>query len=154
MGVAGVAWATFLCQGVSCLLAVVFVIRRLSAVRTEKPAAVFSWTMLGRIGVIAVPSILQQSFISVGNFFVNRCINGLDDTGDAITGFTTAFKIIIMCTMSTVAMTNGFSNFASQNKAAGEYGRIRKGFWIMALYMLVVCVVFMTSIADACPVRE
>ena len=56
LGVAGVAWATFLCQGVSCLLAVVFVIRRLSAVRTEKPAAVFSWAMLGRIGVIAVPT--------------------------------------------------------------------------------------------------
>ena len=31
MGVAGVAWATFLCQGVSCVLAVLFVLRRTSA---------------------------------------------------------------------------------------------------------------------------
>ena len=30
MGVAGVAWATFLCQGVSCVLAVIFVLRRLA----------------------------------------------------------------------------------------------------------------------------
>ena len=97
-----------------------------------------------------MPIILQQSFVSVGNFFVNRCINGIDDTGDAITGFTTAFKVIVMCTMSIVAMTNGFSNFASQNRAAGEYGRIKKGFWIMTLYMQIVCAVFLV-IFVSCP---
>ena len=31
MGVAGVAWATFLCQGVSCVLAVLALLRRLRA---------------------------------------------------------------------------------------------------------------------------
>ena len=28
MGVAGVAWATFICQGVSCVLAILFVLKR------------------------------------------------------------------------------------------------------------------------------
>lgn len=36
MGVAGVAWATFLCQGVSCVLAVVFVLLQL---KKSKPKA-------------------------------------------------------------------------------------------------------------------
>ena len=35
MGIAGVAWATFLCQGVSCVLAMVVVFRRIHAFHTE-----------------------------------------------------------------------------------------------------------------------
>ena len=42
MGVGGVAWATFLCQGVSCVLSVWVVCRRLSKIHTEGKAAVFS----------------------------------------------------------------------------------------------------------------
>ena len=34
MGVAGVAWATFICQGVGCILALVFVFARLKTVET------------------------------------------------------------------------------------------------------------------------
>ena len=43
MGVAGVAWATFLCQGVSCILAVVFVIKRLRKVKEAQKAKLFSF---------------------------------------------------------------------------------------------------------------
>ena len=63
MGVAGVAWATFLCQGVSCVLAMVVVFRRMKAVKTTRKTVWFSWNMLGKIAVVAVPSILQQSFV-------------------------------------------------------------------------------------------
>ena len=70
MGIAGVAWATFLCQGVSCVLAMVVVFRRIRAFHTEGHVQLFSWNMLGKVAVVAVPSILQQSFISVGNITV------------------------------------------------------------------------------------
>ena len=75
MGVAGVAWATFLCQGISCLLALVFVWKRLAGIHTGERAAAFSWPMLGKIAVIAIPSILQQSFVSVGNIIIQGIIN-------------------------------------------------------------------------------
>ena len=35
MGVSGVAWATFICQGVSCILAVFFVFRRFANIETD-----------------------------------------------------------------------------------------------------------------------
>ena len=70
MGVAGVAWATFLCQGVSCVLALVVVFRRFRTIEAEKKPALFSWTLFKKIAVVAVPSILQQSFISVGNIVI------------------------------------------------------------------------------------
>ena len=150
MDVAGAAWATFISQAVSSVLTAVVVLGKLCSVKSQEKPKLFDKTLLKELTVTSVPIILQQSFVSVGNFFVNRCINGIDDTGDAITGFTTAFKVIVMCTMSIVAMTNGFSNFASQNRAAGEYGRIKKGFWIMTLYMQIVCAVFLV-IFVSCP---
>ena len=42
MGVAGVAWATFLCQGVSCVLAVAVVLRRLHKIEVPAKPALFS----------------------------------------------------------------------------------------------------------------
>ena len=65
MGVAGVAWATFLCQGISCILAIWVVLKRLTTIEVEGHVPVFSWSLLRKITVIAVPSILQQSFISI-----------------------------------------------------------------------------------------
>lgn len=35
MGVAGVAWATFICQGVSCILSVIVVLLRLRKIKDE-----------------------------------------------------------------------------------------------------------------------
>ena len=43
MGVAGVAWATFLCQGVSCILAVLAVWRRLNKIKLQKKVPLFDW---------------------------------------------------------------------------------------------------------------
>lgn len=42
MGVAGVAWATLICQGISCVLAIGVALQRLARIPTEK-AALFSW---------------------------------------------------------------------------------------------------------------
>ena len=138
MGVAGVAWATFLCQGVSCLLAVVFVIRRLSAVRTEKPAAVFSWAMLGRIGVSAVPSILQQSFISVGNIIIQGVINGFGPS--VMAGYSAAVKLNNLVITSLTTLGNGISNFTSQNLGAGKLFRVRQGFRAGWRLVWMICV--------------
>ena len=77
MGVAGVAWATFLCQGVSCVLALVVVLRRLRQIEVKERVPLFSWTIFKKIVRIAVPSILQQSFISVGNIIIRASSMGL-----------------------------------------------------------------------------
>ena len=45
MGVAGVAFATFICQGISCIFAMLFVFKRLAAIKTEGAPAVFSWAL-------------------------------------------------------------------------------------------------------------
>ena len=91
MGIAGVAWATFLCQGVSCVLAMVVVFRRIRAFHTEGHVQLFSWNMLGKVAVVAVPSILQQSFVSVGNIILQSIINTFG--ASVIAGYSAAVKL-------------------------------------------------------------
>lgn len=145
MDVAGAAWATFISQAVAGVLTIVVVCFKLRSIVAESKPERFNSRILKELTVTSLPIILQQAFVSVGNFFVNKCINGIDETGDATTGFTTAFKLLVMATMSIVTMSNGFTNFATQNRAAGEYKRVKKGFWVMMCYTLVVAVIFLTA---------
>ena len=125
-GVAGVAWATFLCQGVSCILALIFVFRRLSRIKTEEKAPVFSARILKEVIMIAVPSILQQTFISVGNIIIQSVINGFGP--GVIAGYAAGVKINNLIITAFTTLGNGVSNYASQNLGAGKYSRIREGF--------------------------
>lgn len=150
MDVAGAAWATFISQAISCVLTAIVLFKKLKKISSDKKPRLFVRSILKDITATSLPIFLQQSFITVGNFFVTRCINGLDSTGDAITGFTTAFKFVCTATMSMVSMTNGLSNFAAQNKAAGEHARIKKGYFVMLVYTMVISLVFL-AVFVSCP---
>ena len=126
MGVSGVAWATFLCQGVSCVLAVTFVFRRMAAFKSKEKVPVFSWSILRDFAKIAIPSILQQSFVSVGNILIQSIINGYG--AGTIAGYASAIKLNNLVITSFTTLGNGMSNFAAQNLGAGLKERIRQGF--------------------------
>ena len=124
MGVAGVAWATLICQGISCLLAIYVVLRRLGKIHTERPQ-IFSWRLLGTIAVVAIPSMLQQSFISVGNMVLQGIINTF---GSAVmAGYSGAIKLNNLVITSFTTLGNGVSNYTAQNLGAGKPERVRQG---------------------------
>lgn len=126
MGVAGVAWATFFCQGVSCVLALVFVFLRLKKINLTEKAPLFSFNLFKKIAVIAIPSILQQSFISVGNIIIQSIINGYGS--GVIAGYSAAIKLNNLVTTSFTTIGNGISNYTAQNLGAGKTKRVPKGF--------------------------
>ena len=138
MGVAGVAWATFLCQGISCVLALVVVFRRFGKIQTTGNVALFSWRHLSRFAVIAIPSILQQSFISVGNIIIQSVINGF---GPAVmAGYSAAVKLNNMIITSLTTLGNGISNYTAQNLGACKYDRIKSGFRAGLKLVWTLCV--------------
>ena len=126
MGVAGVAWATFLCQGVSCALAVLVVMRRLKKIPAEGRTSLFSGNLLKRFAIIAVPSTLQQSFISIGNIVIQGVINGFGT--DVMAGYSAAVKLNNLVITSFTTLGNGISNYAAQNLGAGKLDRVKAGF--------------------------
>jgi putative MATE family efflux protein len=147
MGVAGVAWATFICQGVSAVLAVIVVFKRLLKIETSEKAALFSFPILKKFAIIAIPSILQQAFISLGNIIIQRIINGYG--ASVIAGYSAAIKLNNLVTTSFTTLGNGISNYTAQNLGAGKLGRIKSGFkagfkmvWALCLPIVILYMVF------------
>ncbi|MBQ8546643.1 MAG: MATE family efflux transporter [Clostridia bacterium] len=138
MGVAGVAWATFICQGISCILAVLFVFRRFSKIETEGKIPIFSLKLLKDISVIAVPSILQQSFISVGNIVIQGIINGFGPS--VMAGYAASVKLNNLVITSLTTLGNGISNFTSQNLGAKKPERIKEGFRAGVKLVWLICI--------------
>lgn len=123
-GVAGVAWATFIAQGVACILSLLVLFKRLRGIATEK-YDLFDRDILKKICGIAVPSILQQSFISVGNVIIQIIINGYGSS--VIAGYSAAIKLNTFAITSLTTLGNGVSSFTAQNVGAGEMKRVNKG---------------------------
>ena len=138
MGVAGVAWATFICQGISCILAVMFVFKRFARIQTEGKIPVFSWELLKDISAIAVPSILQQSFISAGNIIIQGIINGFGS--GVMAGYAASVKLNNLVITSMTTLGNGISNFTAQNLGAGKPERVKEGFRAGVRMVWIICV--------------
>lgn len=138
MGVSGVAWATFICQGISCVLALIVVFKRLGSVKTEGKIKLFSWNLFRRFAVIAIPSILQQSFISVGNIIIQSVINGFGSS--VMAGYSAAVKLNNMVVTSLTTLGNGISNFTAQNLGALKFDRIKSGFRAGLKLVYILCI--------------
>ena len=138
MGVDGVAWATFLCQGVSCVLAVTVVMLRLRKIPTEGRLQLFSGRLLKQFSVIAIPSILQQSFISIGNIIIQSVINGFGT--EVMAGYSAAVKLNNLVITSFTTLGNGVSNFAAQNIGAQKLDRVKAGFTAGLKLVWALCV--------------
>ncbi len=136
-GIAGIAWATFLAQGISSILAFITLRRRLKKIDCKKSTPLFSTEMLKSITLIALPSVLQQSFISVGNLFIQGLVNSYG--ASVIAGYSAAIKLNTFALTSFTTLGNGLSSFTAQNIGAGKLERVKKGF--NAGLIMAFCVV-------------
>ena len=126
MGVKGVAWATFICQGVSSMAACLALVLQLHKIKTEKRPKAFSKSAVKDFLLVGVPSTLQQSFISVGNIALQGLINTFGTS--TIAGYAAAVKFNNFAVTSMHQVGNGVSNYTAQNIAAGREDRVKHGF--------------------------
>ncbi len=125
MGVIGVAWATFIAQGVAGVLSVLTLIKHLKKLKAEEKTGLFSFAILRKIVRISIPSVLQQSFVSVGNVFIQKLINGFGSS--VVAGYSAAIKLNTFTINALYTFGNGVSGFTAQNVGAGKYRRISEG---------------------------
>ena len=98
-------------------------------------------TMLSRISIVAIPSILQQSFVSVGNLCIQGLVNGFGSS--AIAGYSAGVKLNTFAITSLTALSNSVSSFTGQNIGAGKMERVRSGFKAGLVMSFAVALVFM-----------
>lgn len=137
--VAGVAWATFITQGAAGVLSIAAALFRTSKIKSGK-YKLFSAKMLRTVGAYAVPSILQQSFVSAGNIFVQNLVNGFGSS--VVAGYSAAVKLNTFCITSVSTLGNGISGFTAQNIGADKYDRVRSGMRSALFMSAVVALIF------------
>ena len=124
LGVAGVAWATLIAQGLSALLSFgvfLYVQKKLECGKT----GIFDKKELADMTRIALPSILQQSIISIGMMLVQSVVNGFGP--QALAGFSAGIRVESICVVPMAAIGNAMSSYTAQNLGAKKEDRIVTG---------------------------
>ena len=125
-GVAGVAWATFIAQGISAVLALVTLLVRLQKFAGKERVPLFDRKLFVQILAIAVPSILQRSVLSVGNLFVQDIVNRYGSA--VVAGYSGAIKLNTFAINIFMTLGSCLSSYTAQNIGAGKQERIPMGF--------------------------
>lgn len=143
MGVAGVAWATLIAQGISSVVAFLLFVREMKQYQGEKGDTRFDKEEFSRMSRIALPSILQQSTVSIGMMLVQSVVNSFG--AEMLAGFSAAMRIESICIVPMAAMGNVMSSFTAQNLGAGKQERVVKGYHtgygIVFGFGMILCVI-------------
>lgn len=145
MGVDGVAYATVASQGLSACISLFLLLGRLKGYGDDEEGTVpwFDRQMLARGIRIAVPTILQQSIVSVGMLLVQSVVNRFGSA--ALAGYSAASRIESVCVVPMIATGNAVATFTAQNIGAGQTDRVRQGYrasyGILAVFAAVIAVV-------------
>ena len=139
MGVAGAAIATVISQGISVVLCIWWLNKKMDVIHRfsgsgEKLTAVSS-EHVKRICVIGLPLGLEYSVCSVGNVVLQSSINSLGTVVAA--AHVCGEKIRAIATMPMESLGMGMATYAGQNYGAKRMDRIRSG--IKAGLTIVAC---------------
>lgn len=137
LGLSGIAWATFIAQGIASLLSFITLLFKLKKIKCEK-YNLFSFDLLKKILFVSIPSILQQSFVSVGNIFIQGLINSFGNI--VVAGFSAAGKLNTFTITTLCALGNSMSSFTAQNVGAERIDRIKQGVKYSYLLSFVITI--------------
>ena len=135
LGVAGVAWATLIAQGISAVLSFLVFTRELRGLQCGDVRA-FDRAEFLSMTRIALPSILQQSTVSIGMMLVQSVVNSFGT--EALAGFSAAMRIESICIVPMAGIGNAVSSYTAQNIGAQKQERVVEGYRVANL-MVIVC---------------
>ena len=126
LGAPGAAYATVIAQGVSGILCLIYIIKKVPLLRLEKsdfkPNAHLIRTQLS----LGFPMALQFSITAIGTMMVQSALNILGSVH--VAAFTAASKIEQVISQMYVALGTTMATYSAQNMGAGKVRRIHQGF--------------------------
>lgn len=139
MGVAGVAWATMISQGISAVGCTFYIYRRNDLLKIRRENCVFSFRMLKDLIVYAIPSTVQQCIVSFSLVALQGVVNSFGTA--AIAGYTAGSKIDNFATQPLLSLSMAVTSFSAQNIGARHFDRVKKGLRASLLIVVVMCAV-------------
>ena len=125
MGVAGVAYATILSQGISALLVLAVLLRSDNCCRVQVKKLKMHWTVLKKIVKVGIPAAIQMAITSFSNVFVQSYINYFG--ADCMGGWTAYTKIDAFLFLPMQSVSMGATTFVGQNLGVNDVPRARQG---------------------------
>lgn len=126
LGVAGAAWATAIAQGVSFVIAAIY-LNKTSDVFNIKPSQMeFDKDILKKSLMIGLPTGVQQTLVSVAMMFIQSIINPFGTA--TMAAYTAGMRLDSIGRMPIMNFSTAISSFVGQNLGAGKEERIKEGF--------------------------
>ncbi len=147
MGVAGAAWATLIAQGISAVLSFLVLLLQFRSMEGER-GKWFAREELLPMMKISLPSILQQSTVSIGMTLVQSVVNGFGS--EALAGFSAAMRIESICVVPMSGIGNAVSSYTAQNIGAGKQHRVTEGYRA-ANKLVIFCAVLILLVLELFP---
>ena len=142
------AVATVFAQGLSAVISFGILLKQLKTYVTEKETeegtqVLYDAGMLGSMIKVALPSMLQQSIVSIGMLLVQSVVNGFGSS--VLAGYTAGMRIESICIVPMIATGNAVSTFTAQNLGAGQTMRVKRGYLagvkIVAAFAVLICAI-------------
>lgn len=103
----------------------------------------YDFSMLGNMIMVAIPSMVQQSIVSIGMLLVQSVVNGFGSS--VLAGYTAGMRIESICIVPMIATGNAVSTFTAQNLGAGAPERVRRGYLagvrMVAAFAVLTCLI-------------
>lgn len=139
MGAAGAAYATVISQGVSGLLCLLYIAKKIPELHIRREDWKIDWNLVRWQMRIGFPMAFQYSITAIGTIIVQAALNILGSV--AVAGFSAAVKIEQIVTQAYIALGTAMSTYCAQNVGAGKIDRIRQGFrsatWMGEIYAVL-----------------
>lgn len=126
LGVVGAAIATVIAQGIAAVISFAILMRLLSAYAVEGKVQRFRRDMFATGVKVAIPSIIQQSIVSIGMLLTQSAVNQFGSS--ALAGYSAGSRLESLCIVPMIATGNAMSTFTAQNLGAGKPERVRQGY--------------------------
>ncbi len=141
-GIAGAAWATLISQALSAFISFFVLLRTIDGME-GRAGKLFDFTVLKSMVRVAIPSILQQSTVSIGMMLVQSVVNSFGS--QVLAGYSAGMRIENIATVPMSAIGNAMSSYTAQNLGAEKEERVVKGYYIsysMVLFFgIILCLV-------------
>ena len=124
LGVAGVALATILAQGISAILVVITLMRSEECVKLEFKKLCLRWDILKKVFRVGIPAALQLAITSFSNVFVQSYINHFGE--NFMSGWAVYAKVNQLTLLPMQALSLATTTFVGQNLGANQPERAKK----------------------------
>jgi len=139
MGVAGVAWATILAQGLTFVAMIFYVNKRHKVIKIRVIGLELSKEIFRNSVRLGLPNGLQQSFVALGMMTLFGIVNQFGTQTAA--AYSIAGSVDMFAAIPAMVFSQALSTFVGQNVGAKKLERVKQGFWTTLVIALVICLI-------------